>query len=228
MPVFRLSERLTFPSPHFARHDGLLCIGGDLSPARLLLAYQNGIFPWYSGEEPLLWWSPDPRLVIFPGMLKISQSLQKKIRKNFYTITMDQAFDRVIKSCADLRKNNEGTWLGQEMIAAYGELYKKGYAHSVEAWKDGELVGGLYGISLGGCFFGESMFSTMSDSSKMALAALDHYLVKNEFNLIDCQVRSDHLISLGAVEISRHHFLTIIHGSLEKKNIKGPWNFMGF
>lgn len=229
MPVFRLSDRLVFPSPHLARHDGLLCLGGDLTPERILLAYQNGIFPWFSPGDPLLWWSPDPRLVIVPGRLKVSRSLKKKINRNVYTITMDQAFERVINACADSpNRRGQGTWLVQEMIEAYTGLHEKGYAHSVEAWKAGTLAGGLYGIALGGCFFGESMFSTMADGSKTALAALDHHLVEHNFDLIDCQVRTDHLVSMGGIEIPRKDFLTRIHSSLEKETVKGPWTFSGF
>jgi leucyl/phenylalanyl-tRNA--protein transferase len=229
MPVFRLSERLEFPNPGFARFDGLLCIGGDLSIDRILLAYRSGIFPWYSKNEPLLWWSPDPRLILYPGELRISRSLRKKIRHNVFTITMDQAFDQVIHNCAGLRTDQgEDTWLVEEMIHAYTELHKNGYAHSVEVWKDGALAGGLYGLSLGGCFFGESMFTKISDASKTALAALSHHLVELNFDLIDCQVTSDHLLSMGAVEISRDHFLTTIHSSLERDDLKGPWCFKGF
>jgi leucyl/phenylalanyl-tRNA--protein transferase len=240
MPVFRLSDRLVFPDPSLARHDGLLCVGGDLTPERLILAYQNGIFPWFSKEDPILWWSPDPRLVIFPGKLRVSRSLQKKIRKRVYTITMDRAFNRVINACADLRSGgsghdgsghgsgNDGTWLIPEMIEAYCDLHKRGYAHSVEAWKDGILVGGLYGIALGRCFFGESMFSTIDDSSKVALAALDHFLVEKKFNLIDCQVTSEHLVSMGGVEILRTNFLTLVHASLKKESIRDTWTFGGF
>ncbi len=229
MPVFRLSDRLEFPSPLLARGDGLLCVGGDLTPERIIAAYQQGIFPWFSPGDPLLWWSPDPRLVIFPGRLKVSRSLHKKIKKGVYTITMDRSFDRVINACADLHnRSGQETWLVPEMIAAYTRLHQKGCAHSVEAWKDGQLAGGLYGIALGGCFFGESMFSTMADSSKMALAALDLYLLKKGFDLIDCQVRSNHLISMGGVEIPRTEFLSRIHGSLGRQMPRGPWTFTGF
>lgn len=159
MPVFRLSNQPLFPNPALSRRDGLLCVGGDLTPEMILIAYKNGIFPWFSENDPPLWWSPDPRLVIFPGKVRISKSLQKKIRKRVYTITIDQEFIRVINACADLRKGSgNGTWLVPEMIAAYCELHKMGYAHSVEAWKDGTLVGGLYGIALGGCFLGNPCF----------------------------------------------------------------------
>ncbi len=230
MPVFRLSDRPVFPNPALARHDGLLCVGGDLTPERLLAAYQNGIFPWFSEDDPPLWWSPDPRLVIFPGKVRVSRSLQKKIRRKVYTVTMDQAFNRVINACADLRNRpgHGGTWLMPEMIDAYCDLHRRGYGHSVETWKDGTLVGGLYGIALGGCFFGESMFSTMDDSSKVALAALDRSLVEKKFNLIDCQVRSEHLVSMGGVEISRRDFLAIVHASLKRESLRDAWIFGGF
>lgn len=229
MPVFRLSERLEFPSPVFARKDGLLCVGGDLSLERLVLAYRSGIFPWYSKNDPLLWWSPDPRFVLYPGNIRISKSLGKTIRRGVFTVTMDQAFDRVINNCAGIRTTQgKETWIMEEMINAYVDLHKNGYAHSVEVWKDGELAGGLYGISLGGSFFGESMFSKVSDASKTALAALKDHLVELDFDLIDCQVKSDHLISMGAVEIPRSRFLKIIGQSLRRSDLRGKWRFKGF
>lgn len=229
MPVFRLSDRLEFPCPVFARKDGLLCVGGDLSVERLILAYKSGIFPWYSKNDPLLWWSPDPRFVLYPGTIRISRSLGKTIRRGVFTVTMDQAFDRVIDNCAKLRTiQGKETWIMEEMINAYIELHKNGYAHSVEVWKDGELAGGLYGISLGGSFFGESMFSKVSDASKTALAALNEHLVGLDFDLIDCQVKSDHLISMGAVEIPRIRFLKIIGQSLRRSDLRNQWRFKGF
>ncbi len=225
MPLFRLSERLDFPPAWLARSDGLLCIGGDLSAQRILLAYENGIFPWFSENEPILWWSPDPRLVLFPGNIKISKSLNKKIKGNFFHLTIDHAFEETILSCSKPRKKEyAGTWLVEEMIEAYVQLHKLGYAHSIEAWKEGRLVGGLYGLCLGGIFFGESMFSFERDASKIALAALACHLKQHRFDLIDCQVTTNHLLSLGATEISRNSYLDIIQRSIKRKDIGNIWN----
>ncbi len=225
MPLFRLSERLDFPPAWLARSDGLLCIGGDLSAQRILLAYENGIFPWFSENEPILWWSPDPRLVLFPGNITVSRSLKKKIKKNTFHLTMDHAFEETILSCAKpRRKEFAGTWLIEEMIEAYVELHKLGHAHSVETWKEGRLVGGLYGISIGGMFFGESMFSFESDASKIALVALADYLNAHRFDLIDCQVTTNHLLSMGATEISRNSYLDKIQQSIKRKDIKNIWD----
>ena len=215
---------MEFPPAWLARSDGLLCIGGDLSCERLLLAYQNGIFPWFSENEPILWWSPDPRLVLFPSQIKISRSLRKKIRKNIFQITFDQAFEPTIRACAKPRKHGqEGTWLVEEMVDAYIALHKMGYAHSVETWYQGDLVGGLYGISMGCSFFGESMFSRKSDASKVALAALAAHLQNHGVDLIDCQVTTAHLCQMGAVEISRQRFLDILHRSILRKPASGLW-----
>lgn len=221
MPLFRLSEKIEFPPAWLARSDGLLCIGGDLSTERLLLAYKNGIFPWFSKDEPFLWWSPDPRLVLFPEKINISKSLNKKIKKQLYTITINTAFEQTIVSCAKPRKNgHEGTWLVDEMIDSYIELNAQGYAHSIEAWRGDKLVGGLYGVSLGGSFFGESMFSFENDASKIALVSLARYLQQQNFDLIDCQVTTDHLLHMGACEISRNSFLDIITESVKRNDIK--------
>ena len=225
MPLFRLSERLDFPPAWLARSDGLLCIGGDLSAQRILLAYENGIFPWFSENEPILWWSPDPRLVLFPGNINISKSLNKKIKGNFFHLTIDHAFEETILSCAKpRRKEFAGTWLVEEMIEAYVQLHKLGHAHSIETWKEGRLVGGLYGICLGGIFFGESMFSFERDASKIALATLACHLKQHRFDLIDCQVTTNHLLSMGATEISRNSYLDIIQRSIKRKDIDNIWN----
>jgi leucyl/phenylalanyl-tRNA--protein transferase len=225
MPFFRLSKRLDFPPAWLARSDGLLCIGGDLKPERIILAYENGIFPWFSKDEPILWWSPDPRLVLLPENIKISKSLNKKIKKNIFKVTLNKAFEQTISLCSKPRKNShEGTWLVDEMIEAYIELHKLGYAHSIETWNDDKLVGGLYGICLGGSFFGESMFSFESDASKITLVALANYLKNFNFDLIDCQVKTNHLISLGANEISRNSFLDIISNSVKRKNVDNIWD----
>ena len=234
MPVFMLSNHIDadtpdyikFPSPHLARYDGLLCVGGDLTPQRLIKAYQNGIFPWFSEGDPILWWSPDPRLVLYPNKINISKSLSKKIKKSYFAITMDIAFEDVILACSRFRgENRKSTWLVDEMVEAYIELHNLGYAHSVDVWRDGKLVGGLYGVALGQVFFGESMFSYVSDASKVALVALCSYLRHHEFHLIDCQITSAHLISMGAEEISRRGFLRQIKASSKHYDVKGKWQF---
>jgi leucyl/phenylalanyl-tRNA--protein transferase len=225
MPLFRLSEKLEFPPAWLARSDGLLCIGGDLSSKRVLLAYEKGIFPWFSENEPLLWWSPDPRLVLFPENIHISKSLKKKIKRSPFDIKIDNAFEETIRSCAFVRKKrDEGTWIIPEMVAAYTKLHRLGYAHSIEAWNDNKLVGGLYGVCIGGSFFGESMFSIESDASKIALVALANLLKNNNFDLIDCQVTTHHLLDMGAVEISRNSFLDIIQKSVKREDIKKIWD----
>lgn len=224
MTIFLLSDKIAFPPPHLAEKEGLLAIGGDLSEKRLLLAYQMGIFPWYSKDEPIMWWTPDPRLVLYPHELKISRSLQKIIRKNIFTIRIDTAFDQVVRACAcTQRKKQEGTWIVDDMIAAYCHLHKTGYAHSFEAWQDDKLVGGLYGVSLGRCFFGESMFSDQSNASKVTFVFLVEYLRKRSFDLIDCQVKTDHLLRSGAREIPRKRFLKELENSLTKPTLRGKW-----
>ena len=224
MPLFRLSSDLVFPPPRLARSDGLLCVGGDLSTQRILLAYENGIFPWFSENDPLLWWSPDPRLVLFPDNIHISRSLSKIIRKNRFDIRVNTAFDQTILACARTRrKHDNGTWLVDEMITAYTSLHRQGYAHSIETWLDGHLVGGLYGISLGSSFFGESMFSHENNASKIALVALALHLQKFGFDLIDCQVTTGHLVYMGASEISREAFLKLIESSVKKRPQHNPW-----
>ena len=182
MPVYLLSEALKFPHPCFASQEGLLAVGGDLSPGRLLSAYRQGIFPWFSEGEPILWWSPDPRLVLFPHEFKVSKSLKKVIGRSPFDITIDVAFRRVITECAEHRmKQEEPTWIVGDMIDAYCRLHESGFAHSVEAWQDGALVGGLYGVSLGKCFFGESMFTTVSNASKVAFSCLVDFLKSHAF-----------------------------------------------
>lgn len=226
MPVFRLSEDIEFPPAKFSREDGLLAVGGDLSKERILLAYRMGIFPWFSGGDPILWWSPDPRLVLFPDEIKISRSLKKLIRQKKFQVTFDTAFREVISACADIRiEKNEETWISRDMIEAYCRLYASGYAHSVETWSDGRLVGGLYGVSLGTAFFGESMFAYEANASKVAFVELANYLLRYHFDLIDCQVTTDHLLRFGAREISRTEFLGLIEESLKNPTRKGPWIF---
>jgi leucyl/phenylalanyl-tRNA--protein transferase len=197
-----------FPSPHQAETDpdGLLAVGGDLTPQRLINAYRHGIFPWYSEDQPILWWSPNPRTVLFPEKLKISRSLRKSLRNRPYRVTFDQAFGDVIEACRAPRKDDGGTWITDAMKTAYLRLHQLGYGHSVEVWHDSELLGGLYGVAIGQVFFGESMFSRESDASKIALVHLADHLMERGYRLIDCQVHSDHLISLGAEEIPRSQF----------------------
>jgi leucyl/phenylalanyl-tRNA--protein transferase len=228
MPVYLLSDDLVFPSPQLAPKEGLLAVGGDLSRERLLLAYRMGIFPWYSRCEPILWWSPDPRLVLYPGELRISRSLQKTIKKDLFRVTLDQAFEAVITACAQSRTSaDEGTWIVEEMIDAYCNLHESGFAHSVEAWREDELVGGLYGVSLGRCFFGESMFTHISNASKVAFVALVKHLQALNFDLIDCQVTTPHLLRFGAREIPRARYLSELDKSLKPSTLKGQWSFAG-
>lgn len=207
MPVYQLIDQPVFPPPELAEPGGLLAVGGDLSPQRLLLAYSMGIFPWFNEQDPILWWSPDPRCIFEPAELKVSRSLAKVLRQGGFTVTFDRAFAEVIDACAELRRHGEGTWITAEMRQAYCRLHQMGYAHSVEAWRAGELAGGLYGVCLGRCFFGESMFHRVADASKVALVTLARHLQAQDFELIDCQLPSPHLASLGAREIPREEFL---------------------
>ena len=229
MPLFRLSESMEFPPAWLARLDGLLCIGGDLSPDRIVAAYRRGIFPWFSSGEPILWWSPDPRLVLIPEQVHLSRRLAKTIRSGRFQITLDRNFAAVIRECARVRtEKGEETWLVDPMIRAYSELHTRGLAHSVEVWQDGNLAGGLYGLALGGIFFGESMFSRVSDASKTPLVALSALLAASGFILIDGQVTTRQLLSMGAMEIPRELFLTLLEEGLARPDLTGPWNFRGF
>jgi leucyl/phenylalanyl-tRNA--protein transferase len=209
MPIYRLSNDLLFPDASLSDEDGLLAIEGDLSPERLLLAYSNGIFPWFSEDEPILWWSPDPRFVIYPKDIRVSHSMKKILKKNKYRVSFDTSFREVISNCSSLRKE-AGTWITNEMIEAYCKLHELGFAHSVETFYGDELVGGLYGVSIGKCFFGESMFQTMDNASKVAFISLSKLLEEKDFSVIDCQVHTDHLESLGALYISRKKFLDLV------------------
>ncbi len=206
MTVFRLVEQVVFPDPNRADSGGLLAVGGDLSTPRLLMAYSMGIFPWFSEGEPILWWSPDPRCILQPDEMRISRRLAREMRRDLFTITFDRAFSEVVDNCASLRKD-EGTWITSEMAKAYNRLHELGYAHSVEAWQDGALAGGLYGVALGRCFFGESMFFRKTGASKIALATLAQRLQELDYELIDCQLVSSHLLSLGARPVPRPEFL---------------------
>lgn len=209
-----------------AREDGLLAVGGDLSRERLLLAYRLGIFPWFSDPELILWWSPDPRLVLYPVEFKVPARLKRKIRQNLFHVTIDQSFEEVITACARIRvQQGEGTWIVKDMIEAYCRLHESGFAHSVETWYDDKLAGGLYGLSLGRCFFGESMFARVGDASKIALEALVRHLRALSFDFIDCQVTTEHLIRFGAREITRSLFLEQLHKALQAPSIVGRWSF---
>jgi len=208
----------------FEEPNGLLAAGGDLTPQRLLNAYSLGIFPWYNPGEPILWWSPDPRSVVIPKEFEPSRSLRKSIKKMNLSVTSDTCFTRIMQECAKPREDQAGTWINPEMISSYTELHKSGYAHSIECWQGNELVGGLYGISIGRAFFGESMFSRVSNASKIAFASLCRYLSDQNFEIIDCQVHNPHLANLGAREIPRHEFLSILKDAIVNPP-KEEWNF---
>jgi leucyl/phenylalanyl-tRNA--protein transferase len=204
--------------------DGLLAVGGDLSMERLLTAYRRGIFPWYSGDQPILWWSPDPRSVLFPDKLHISRSLRKTLRKQQFKITMDTAFADVIYACSQPRAGEPGTWITDEMQQAYIRLHQAGHAHSVECWLKDELVGGLYGVAIGHVFFGESMFSFVTDASKVAFVFLVRQLQRWQFGLIDCQIQSAHLDQFGAELIPRSEFITLLDQFCLQGDQEGAWN----
>jgi leucyl/phenylalanyl-tRNA--protein transferase len=215
MPVYRLTDELVFPDPRQATPEGLLALGGDLSPARLILAYQLGIFPWYGKNEPILWWSPDPRCVLFPAQVQVSRRLQRFIKQGRYHLTCNRAFGLVIRACARVRLNlGEDTWLIPEMRIAYLRLHELGLAHSIEAWDGQDLVGGLYGVAFGKFFFGESMFHLRPNASKVILVQLCRFLQSQGFHLLDCQVPSAHLIRMGACQVSREMFLECLSKGL--------------
>ncbi len=223
MPVFRLTRRLEFPPPELAE-DGLLAVGGDLSPERLLLAYSTGIFPWYEEGQPILWHSPDPRMVLRVPALRVPRSVAAARRKGLYEITFDTEFDDVIRSCATTpRQGQRGTWITPEMQAAYGELHRQGLAHSAEAWSAGKLVGGLYGVSLGDVFFGESMFVKAPDASKVAFVTLVESLAAWGMTLVDCQVHTEHLARFGAEEWPRSLYLEELRRALDAPTRRGVW-----
>lgn len=210
-PLFFLNDRLEFPAVSNANPEGLLAVGGDLSPERLLLAYQNGIFPWFNEDDLILWWSPDPRMVLFPDKLKVSKSMRKVMTGNQFQLTKNMCFEQVIDECAKLeRKGQEGTWITPKMKEAYLKLHDKGFAKSYEVWQNDSLVGGLYGIDIGHVFCGESMFSLVSNASKFAFIHMVGELQKQQYKLIDCQVYTQHLESLGAEEITRQQFVKIL------------------
>ena len=223
MPVFRLTRRLEFPPPELAE-DGLLAVGGDLRPERLVLAYSTGIFPWYEEGQPILWHSPDPRMVLRVGDLRVPRSVLKARRKRLYEVKLDTAFDDVIRACATTPRNGQaGTWITPDMQRAYGELHRQGLAHSAEAWSGDELVGGLYGVSLGDVFFGESMFAHAPDASKVAFVALVESLAAWGLTLVDCQVYTDHLARFGAEEWPRSRYLEELRRALDAPTRRGRW-----
>jgi leucyl/phenylalanyl-tRNA--protein transferase len=209
--MYRLTDALLFPSPEQASAEGIVAVGGDLQPERVILAYRKGIFPWFESDDFLLWWSPDPRMVLFPDRLKISKSMRTVLRKKQFEVTFNKAFDQVVEACAKVKRfGQNGTWITPGLMEVYSTLHTQGHAHSVEVWEEGSLVGGLYGIDLGTVFCGESMFSKSSNASKVALIFLVKELKKNKYELIDCQVPTQHLASMGAEPISRTEFLTFL------------------
>ncbi len=231
MPVYLLDEDHGFPDPRKAGSDGLLAIGGDLHPFRLINAYATGVFPWFDENSPILWWSPDPRLVLYPHAFKCSKSLRQTVRNAPYHFSADTDFEHVIMLCAGIdRQDGAGTWITQEMIDAYSGLHRMGIAHSVETWYGDELVGGLYGISLGKAFFGESMFFRRRDASKAALWQLCAFLAHQGFHFIDAQMETDHLKSLGAVDFPRNVFLKMLRKAMEFPTLQESWSqsFNGF
>ncbi|HET9987967.1 MAG TPA: leucyl/phenylalanyl-tRNA--protein transferase [Kofleriaceae bacterium] len=225
MPVFRLDDRLVFPPVHLAE-DGLLALGGDLRPERLLLGYTKGIFPWYAENLPILWHSPDPRMVMTTRDLIVQRSLRKQIKRKPYRLAIDTAFGEVLQGCSESpRPGQTGTWLIPEMVDAYTRLHELGFAHSIEAWRGDELVGGLYGVSLGAAFFGESMFARAPDASKIAFTAIVRQLDAWQIGLIDCQVHTEHLERFGAYEVPRQAYLDLLSIALDEPTRRGRWEF---
>ena len=209
--MYRLTDALLFPSPEQASDEGIVAVGGDLKPERVMLAYRKGIFPWFESDDFLLWWSPDPRMVLFPDQVKISKSMRAVLRKKQFEVTFNKAFDDVVEACAKVKRfGQNGTWITPGLMEVYSTLHTQGHAHSVEVWEEGVLVGGLYGIDLGTVFCGESMFSKANNASKVALISLAKELKKNKYKLIDCQVPTQHLASMGAESIPRAEFLTYL------------------
>lgn len=206
MPIYQLTDEIIFPKPELAEDDGLLAIGGDLRWERLLLAYCNGIFPWYSEDEPILWWCPKPRFIIKPNEVKISKSMKRVFNKGEFKVTFNNDFEGVISKCKELRENKEGTWITDDMKQAYINLFNKGFASSVEVYKEDKLVGGLYGVKIGRCFFGESMFSTETNASKVALISICKRLEKENYLFLDCQMHTNHLESMGGKFVSWEDF----------------------
>ncbi len=225
MTVFALPAQPIFPDPSLADEDGLLAVGGDLSPQRLLMAYGRGIFPWYSENAPILWWSPDPRLILEPSRVHVPKRLERILRQGAFRFTLDTAFEQVIAGCAQTpRRGACGTWIVPEMLAAYCRLHELGFAHSIEVWSGGTLVGGLYGVALGGAFFGESMFYNEPDASKAGFVTLIRALDRAGFILFDCQQTTAHMLRFGGFEVPRDEFLSRLEQALELPSPRGPWS----
>ncbi len=220
-----LGEGDPFPPVERALEDpnGLLAAGGNLSVSRLLDAYAHGIFPWFNEDDPVLWWSPDPRMVLFVSELRVSRSLRKVLRSGEFIVTVDTAFEDVMRGCAEPRPHQSGTWITEDMLDAYTTLARRGLAHSIEVWSDGALAGGLYGVALGHMFFGESMFSRKSNASKVALVALVRQIQRWQFEMIDCQMATSHLASLGAREIPRREFVALVQRLVGASAVPAPW-----
>jgi leucyl/phenylalanyl-tRNA--protein transferase len=224
VPVYALNKEIIFPDPNLADEQGLLAIGGDLTPERLILAYANGIFPWYSDNDPIMWWSPDPRMILYPADFKMSKSFRQTLRNSNFEVRFDTDFKNVIDKCAKVpRYGEDGTWITDDMKKAYIDLHRIGFAHSVETYRNGKLVGGLYGVSLGRAFFGESMFHSERDASKVALYSLVERVKEWKFRFIDAQIKTDHLQSLGAISISRVDYLNILKEVIKWPTKRGKW-----
>ena len=219
-------DNLEFPDIDEAWDDpnGLLAVGGDLSPARLIKAYSLGIFPWYEDGQPILWWSPQPRMVLFPNEIHVSRSLAKVFKKSLFELSLDKAFAEVVNACAEPRREQGGTWITEDMHKAYVELHNRGYAHSLEVWQSGELVGGIYGVAIGRAFFGESMFSRVDNASKIALVALAGQLQEWQFGFLDCQMDTSHLRSMGARNLSREEFKVLLLNYTKQDAVSSPWH----
>ncbi len=224
--IYKLEKNeLRFPPVDLANKDGILAYGGDLSTQRVLLAYHKGIFPWYSEETPILWWCPDPRFVLFPDELHVAKSLRRLINQQHFEVTFDRNFPEVLKNCQNIpRADQDGTWITDELFETYLEIHEMGYAHSVEVWLNGELVGGLFGVSIGGVYFGESMFAKVSNASKVGFVTLAKEMQKRGIQLIDCQVWTAHLESFGARHIKRSKFIHNLDILLETDSLKGSWS----
>ncbi|MDU2671655.1 MAG: leucyl/phenylalanyl-tRNA--protein transferase [Clostridium sp.] len=214
MPIYQLPDEIIFPNPELAEEDGLLAVGGDLSFERLLLAYCNGIFPWYSDGDPILWWCPKPRFIIKPNEVKISKSMKRVFNSGKFKVTFDNDFEGVIRNCKELRENKEGTWINNDMMEAYINLFKKGFASSVEVYRDEKLIGGLYGVKIGKCFFGESMFSIETNASKVALISICKRLEEEGYIFLDCQMHTNHLESMGGKFVSWEDFKLMLEDGI--------------
>jgi leucyl/phenylalanyl-tRNA--protein transferase len=224
MPTYLIHKELKFPPVSLADPNGLLAVGGDLSIERLLLAYRSGIFPWFNDGDPVLWWSPDPRCLLLPQNLKVSKSMRNILNRGELEVRYDQAFSAVIRKCRNTKRKEDGTWITIDIVQAYEELHEAGYAHSVEVYKDDKLCGGLYGVSLGAAFFGESMFSEYPNASKAALITLAKDAAMNGMDFIDCQLYTDHLASMGALNFERGLFITKLQQTLKKPTLRGNWS----